>query len=39
MSFEDYIRYIKHMSMEQFNKMSLEGKLQIETEYDLAYGL
>ena len=38
MSFEDYIRYIKHISMEQFNQMSLEAKLQIETEYNIAYG-
>ena len=38
MSFEDYIRYIKHISMEQFNQMSLEAKIQIEYEYNTAYG-
>ena len=38
MNFEDYIRFIKHMNMEQFNRMSLEAKLQIEYEYNIEYG-
>lgn len=38
MNFEDYIRYIKHISIYEFNQMSLEAKLQIETEYNAAYG-
>lgn len=39
MSFEDYIRYIKRMSIEEFNNMSLEAKMQVEIEYDVSYGI
>ena len=38
MSFEDYIRYIKHMSIEDYNEIPLESKLYIEQEYDRTYG-
>ena len=38
MSFEDYIRFIKHMSIEEYNQIPWESKLQIEQEYDMTYG-
>lgn len=38
MSFEDYIRFIKHMNMDEYNQLPLESKMHIETEYDIAYG-
>ena len=38
MSFDDYIRYIKNISIEKYNEMSLEEKMYIEIEYDIAYG-
>lgn len=38
MSFEDFIRYIKHMSVEEYNQITWESKLQIECEYDMTYG-
>ena len=39
MSFEEYLMYIKHMSIDEFNQMSLGAKMQIEHEYDFTYGL
>ena len=38
MSFEDYIRYIKNINIEEFNKLSWQEKMLIETEYDMEYG-
>lgn len=38
MSFEDYIRFIHHISIDEFNQMSLDAKIQIEYEYNMAYG-
>ena len=37
MSFEDYIRFIKHMTEEEYNETSFESKLQLEYEYIFAY--
>ena len=39
MSFENYIRYIKHINMEQFYNLTFNEKMQIEMEYDFAYGI
>ena len=38
MSFEDYIRYVWHISIQEFNEMSLSAKMQIEYEYCREYG-
>ena len=39
MSFVDYLRYIKHMTIEEYNQLSLGAKMVLETEYELAYGM
>lgn len=39
MSFEEYLMYIKHMSIEDFNQSSLETKMYLEYEYAIAYGI
>lgn len=38
MSFEDYIRYIRNITLEQFYNLSWEEKYRIEIEYEIAYG-
>lgn len=38
MSFEEYLMYIKHMSIDDFNKCSLGAKMHLEYEYAIAYG-
>lgn len=37
MTFEDYIRFIKNMSIEEYNNTSIETKIQLEYEYVFAY--
>lgn len=39
MSFEEYLMYIKHMSIEDFEQSSLEAKMYLENEYEIAYGI
>lgn len=39
MTFEDYIRFIKHMTIEEYNKLSFETKMNLEYEYIFAYSL
>lgn len=39
MSFEEYLMYIKHMSIEYFMQSSLEIKIYLENEYEIAYGI
>lgn len=39
MSFKEYLMYIKHMTIEEYNEMSLGAKMVLEQEYELAYGM
>lgn len=39
MTFEDYIRFIKHMTIEEYNQLSFETKMNLEYEYIFAYSL
>lgn len=38
LSFKNYIKYIKHMSFKEFNRLPLEAKLQLKREYHIIYG-
>ena len=38
MTFEQYLMYIKHMNIEQFNQCSLDAKMLLEYEYAIEYG-
>ena len=38
MSFEEYLRYIKRIEVKDFKKFSLERKMELEYEYEMAYG-
>lgn len=37
MTFDDYIRFIKHMTIEEYNQLSFETKMDLEYEYIFAY--
>lgn len=39
MRFEEYLMYIKHMNIEDFNQSSLEIKMYLENEYEMVYGI
>ena len=39
MSFKEYLQYIKHMTVDEYNKLSLGEKMVLESEYELAYGM
>ena len=39
MSFREYLQYIKNMTVEDYNKLSLGEKMVLEAEYELAYGM
>ena len=39
MTFEQFLMFVKHMSVEQFRELSFESKMNIEYEYDLTYGI
>ena len=39
MTFKDYIRFIKHMTIEEYNQLSFETKMNLEYEYIFAYSL
>lgn len=37
MTYDDYIRFIKHMTIEEYNQLSFETKMDLEYEYIFAY--
>ena len=37
MTFDDYIRFIKHMTIEEYNQLSFDTKMNLEYEYIFAY--
>ena len=37
MTFDDYIRFIKHMTIEEYNQLSFGTKMNLEYEYIFAY--
>ena len=37
MTFDDYIIFIKHMTIEEYNQLSFETKMDLEYEYIFAY--
>lgn len=39
MSFEEYLRYIKHIEVKDFEQFSIERKMELEIEYANAYGM
>ena len=39
MSFEEYLMYIHHMSIEDFKQSSVETKIYLENEYEIVYGI
>lgn len=38
LSFKKYIKYIKHISLKEYNNLPLETRLQIKREYHITYG-
>ena len=39
MSFEEYLRYIKHIEIKDFEHLSIERQMELEYEYAIAYGM